>query len=96
MHAACSRYDDANTLLDSTGGGDLVSVRFIRASCEVEGYEFTASSEAAPIDNLILMVESRQITLPKPKLWPVRIEELVDYTSSVTDVGNIRCSAPLG
>ena len=36
------------------------------------------------------------ITLPKPELWPDGIDELEAFEYSVTDLGNVRTSAPCG
>ncbi len=36
------------------------------------------------------------IRLPKPELWPDGIDELEAFEYSVTDLGNVRTSAPYG
>ena len=38
----------------------------------------------------------RLLRLPKPTLWPEGIDELEAFQFSVTDMGNVRTSAPSG
>jgi hypothetical protein len=96
VRAACERYNNAVILMDSTGVGDPVANMFRREGCEVIGYKFTAASKSRLIDNLVVLLEGRQIVLPRPELWPEGIRELESYQYSVSDAGNTRSSAPAG
>src|SRR5260221_5438244 len=84
VKAACDKYNRARILVDSTGAGEPIFESLAGAGCPVEGYGFTQASEAALINGLSLMLEQRQIVLPRPDLWPDGIEELEAFEFSVT------------
>jgi len=48
------------------------------------------------VNNLSLLLEKREITLPRAELWPEGIEEIDAFEYSVTDNGSVRTSAPSG
>ena len=96
IHAALERYGNASVLVDATGIGDPVLEALRRANCYAQAYTFTAKSKAALIDNLSLLFEQSLITLPRPDIWPVGIDELEAFEYSVSDAGNIKSGAPSG
>ena len=96
VHTACTRYNDAHVLVDSTGAGEPVYESLCKAEVRVEGYKFSNASKAALIDNLALMLEQRRIVLPRPELAPELIGELEAFEFSVSDSGNVRTGAPGG
>ena len=96
IKAATERFDHPRLLVDSTGAGEPIYESMRREGMRVEAYPFTAKSKAALIDNLALMLERRQLVLPKPELWPEGIEELESFEYSVSEAGNVRTGAPSG
>jgi hypothetical protein len=62
----------------------------------VKPYPFTAASKSDLINNLALALEQGKITLPRPELAPVLLEEMENFEYSVTDMGHVRTSAPSG
>jgi len=96
VKAATDRYGRAHIVVDSTGSGEPVYETMRRAGLLVEGYKFTAASKADLVNNLSLLLEKRQIVLPRADLSPVLIDELEAYQFSVTDAGAMRMSAPGG
>jgi hypothetical protein len=96
IRAATSRYSQARILVDSTGAGEPVYETLCRAGLQVQGYKFTAASKSDLISNLSLLLEKRQLVLPRPDLCPDLIEELEAYQYSVTETGTVRTSAPGG
>ena len=70
------RYNNAWTYVDTTGAGEPVFEALARAGCGVSPYLFTAKSKSALIDNLAMLLERSELTLPKPELWETGIEEL--------------------
>jgi hypothetical protein len=76
--------------------GEPIYEALTKAGCYVSPYPFTARSKAALVDNLALMLERRDIKLPRADLWPDGIDELEAFQFSVTDQGNVRSSAPSG
>lgn len=94
--AACTKYRDASVLCDTTGVGDPVYEALIHAGCKAESYPFTQASKSALVNGLSMMIEQRQIILPRPELWPEGIDELESFQFSVTDAGNVKTSAPYG
>jgi hypothetical protein len=63
---------------------------------QARAYPFTQASKAALINNLTLMLERKEITLPRPELCPELVEELEAFEFSVTEAGNVRTGSPSG
>ena len=96
IKAALDRYGCAPVLVDSTGAGEPVLESLWHAGCNAEAYPFTARSKAALVDNLALMLERKEIVLPRADLWTEGIDELEAFEFSVSDAGNVRTGAPVG
>ena len=96
VHASVDRYNRAELFVDSTGAGEPILESIRRAGCHATAYPFTMKSKAALVDNLSILLERRQITLPRPELWPEGIDECEGFEYSVTDQGNVRTGAPSG
>jgi len=93
---ATRRYNSAVVYVDSTGKGEPVLESLRLANIYCQAYSFTMKSKAALIDSLALVLEKKEIVLPKPELWPEGIEELEAFEYSVSDMGNVRSGAPSG
>jgi hypothetical protein len=96
IKATADRYNHALLYVDSTGAGEPIFESILRAGCAAIAYSFTAKSKAALVDNLAILLERRQIVLPRPELWPDGVEELEAYEFSISDQGNVRSGAPGG
>ncbi|MBI3844526.1 MAG: hypothetical protein HY292_07775 [Planctomycetes bacterium] len=96
IKAATQRFDDCSVLVDSTGSGEPIYERLCEEDIDAVGYGFTSASKAALINNLALMLEKRELTLPRADLCPELIDELESFEYSVTESGNVRMSAPSG
>jgi len=96
IRAATQRYNDAWTLVDSTGSGEPVFEALCAADVRVEGYAFTNASKNALITNLQVMFEKRLLTLPRYEVCPFLIDELEAFEYSVTDAGSVKTGAPGG
>ena len=96
IKAAVERYNDAWTLVDSTGAGEPVFEALCAAGVRAEGYAFTSASKNALVNNLALRFERREIILPRYELCPTLVDELEGFEYSVTDSGTVRTSAPSG
>jgi len=83
-------------LVDSTGAGEPVFERLREADIGAEAYPFTVASKSALINNLALKLETKEIVLPRPELWPEGIDELEAFEYSVTENGTVRTGAPYG
>lgn len=94
--AALDRYNAAPAYVDTTGAGEPVFEMLRKAGIGARAYTLTSRTKADLINNLVLMLAGRKITLPRPLLCPVLINELEDYEFSVTDTGVIRMSSPAG
>jgi len=94
--AATRRYRGVTTFCDVTGVGDPIFEALRGAGCEVKPYPFTMQSKRQLVDNLALMLEQRQLVLPKPELWPEGLDELEAYEFTVTEQGHVRSGAPGG
>lgn len=96
IKSACERFNQATILVDSTGAGEPVFEAMRHAGCYVQPYSFSAKTKSALIDNLSLMMERREIVLPRPELCPALIDELESFEFSVSDAGNVRTGSPSG
>ena len=86
------RYD-ARLLIDSTGIGDPICDELYRENVRVDGYKFTNASKKDIIENLSMMIENQQISIP---LIPQLINELKLYGYKTTRSGNVQYGAPEG
>lgn len=94
--AAAERYGDPWIYCDTTGAGEPVYESLREAGCSVKAYPFTQASKAALVNNLSLLLEKREIVLPRSDLWPEGVDELEAFEYSVTDAGSVRTGAPYG
>lgn len=96
VRALTERYNDAWTLVDSTGAGEPIFEALAEAGVRCEGYVFTQSSKAALVNNLAMLVERRDITLPTATAFPELVDEVESFEYNVTDSGNVKTGAPAG
>lgn len=96
VKAATDRFNRCSVLVDSTGKGEPVFEALASAGIRVVPYTFTNKSKAALVDNLALMLEQKQIVLPRPDLCPDLIDELEAFEYTVSDSGNVKSGAPAG
>jgi hypothetical protein len=91
--SALSRYNRAHAWVDSTGVGDPILEDLMRMGASCRGYKFTNESKAALVENLILAVDERRITIP-----PIQelIDELVIFEAANLPGGGISYGAPSG
>lgn len=85
-----------SVFVDSTGAGEPIYESLLLAGVSAQPYPFTQASKAALINNLAMMLERRQLQLPRPEDWPEGIDELEAFEYSVTDQGTVRTGAPYG
>jgi hypothetical protein len=86
------RYD-VRLLIDSSGVGDPVCDELYRENVRVEGYKFTNATKKDLIENLSIMIENQQLTIPN---IPELINELKLYGYKTTASGNVQYGAPEG
>ena len=96
IRAATDRYHHCSVLCDTTGVGEPIYEALRSGGVRAEPYPFTVRSKGDLVNNLALLFEKGQVTLPTPSLWPEGIDELEAFEYSVTDSGNVRTGAPSG
>ena len=84
---------NARLLIDSTGVGDPVCDELYRENVRIEGYKFTNATKKDLIENLSIMIENGQLTIPQ---IPELINELKLYGYKTTRSGNVQYGAPEG
>jgi hypothetical protein len=94
--ALTGRYNNASTLVDSTGAGEPIYESLRAAGCRVRPYPFTVKSKNALINNLSLMLEREELELPTPALCPELTDELEAFEYSVTEQGHVKTGAVAG
>jgi hypothetical protein len=80
-------------LIDSSGVGDPVEDELCREKVRVDGYKFTNATKKDLIENLSIMIENQQLSIPQ---IPVLINELKLYGYKTTRSGNVQYGAPEG
>ena len=83
----------ASLLIDGSGVGDPVCDELYRENVRVEGYKFTNASKKELIENLSMMIENQQISIPN---IPELINELKLYGYKTTPSRNVQYGAPEG
>ena len=63
---------------------------------QAEGYPFTNASKNALVTNLAMLLERREIVLPRYELCPVLADELEGFQYSVSEAGTVRTGAEAG
>ena len=86
------RYD-ARLLIDSTGVGDPVCDELFRENVRIDRYKFTNATKKDLIENLSIMIENGQLTIPQVSEL---INELKLYGYKTTPSGNVQYGAPEG
>lgn len=98
--AVAQRYNNAEVIPDSTGVGDPVVEDLERAGLNVcrskdrAGFVFTSTSKEQLIENLIIGIENRFVSIPSE--LEILISEMKDFEIEITKAGNVRYSAPSG
>ncbi len=94
-------YNNAMVVIDSTGVGDPIAEDLQQSGLSLyydkngnPGFKITSVTKGQLINNLILAIEQRQITIP-PKLV-VLIEELENFEYLLSESGNVKYQAPEG
>jgi hypothetical protein len=77
---------DARLLIDSSGVGGPVVDELYRENVRVESYKFTNASKKDLIENLSMMIENQQLTIPE---IPDIINELKLFGYKTTPSGNV-------
>jgi hypothetical protein len=80
-------------LIDGSGLGDPVYDELRRENIQIQNYNFTNASKKDLIENLSMMIENEQISIPN---IPELINELKLYGYKTTRNGNIQYGAPEG
>jgi len=87
------RYNNAKTLVDSTGIGDPIFDDLKRMGVNIDGYKFTNESKKKLIESLMLAFESKHIRILDD---PVLINELMIFEYQISKSGTLRYNAPDG
>lgn len=93
VKAALQEYGNPPVYVDSTGAGQPVFELLRKEDVDAIGYTFSRQTKDALITNLALMLEKKEIVLPRPESWREGIDELEGYQYSITDSGNITSAA---
>ena len=91
--SAVRRYNRAVVWVDSTGVGDPILEDLMRMGAACRGFRFTNESKAALIENLILSIDEKRISIP-----PIQelVDELMIFEVRNLPGGGIAYGAPAG
>lgn len=64
IEAKARKYNDARTIVDSTGVGDPIAEDLDRAGLDIESFKFTQTSRQQLLDNLAILLEQDKIKIP--------------------------------
>ena len=95
IEAVARRYNNAPITIDRSSIGDPIAEDLRRTGLIVNDFTFTNESKKALIENLVVMLEQDQISLPD---YPPLIRELEDFSYTLSDRPPYRViySAPQG
>lgn len=100
IQALAHKYNDALTIVDSTGVGDPIVESLQQANISLyydkdkPGFKFNQDNKFKLINTLSIAIEQRRITFPQ---IDVLIEELRSYEYTISnDLGRIKYNAPSG
>lgn len=93
IRAGLDSFGNPPVFVDSTGAGEPIFEQLVRAGCSAEPYPFTARSKVALVDNLALMLEKRELTLPRADLCPELLDELESFEYRISDQGHWKTGA---
>lgn len=96
LQGTLERYFNPLLFVDSTGAGEPIFDLLVKAGLYARPYTLSNRSKTDLINNLVVMLERREITLPRPLLCPVLIEEMEDFTQTTTPSGAVQMAAPSG
>jgi hypothetical protein len=88
-----AKWNNALVWADETGLGGPILDHLRRMGIRICGYTFTQNSKRELIDNMVLLVEQRQVHYPD---IPVLISELSSYEYERLPGGGLRMNAPSG
>jgi len=91
--SAVRRYNRAVVWVDSTGVGDPILEDLMRMGAACRGFRFTNESKAALIENLILLIDEKRISIP-----PIQelVDELMMFEVRNLPGGGVAYGAPAG
>ncbi len=91
--SAIRRYNRAVAWVDSTGVGDPILEDLIRMGAACRGFRFTNESKSALIENLVLLIDERKISIP-----PIQelVDELAMFELKNLPGGGVSYGAPAG
>ena len=84
---------DARLLIDSTGVGDPVCDELYRENVRIDRYKFTNATKKDLIENLSIIIENGQLTIPQ---IPELINDLKLYGYKTTPSGNVQYGSSEG
>ncbi len=93
ISSVAKNYNNARTLIDSTGLGDTIFEMLERSGTNIEGYTITQNSKKALIDKLSIDIERGNIVLPD---IDELLNELYAFSYTTTKSGAIIYEAPTG
>ena len=91
--AAARRYNNARTIVDSTGVGQPIKDDLEHEGILVDEFNFSGKSKKELVEKLSIMLEQKQITIPNDRIL---LDELTAYGYKLTEHGNVTYSAPQG
>ena len=93
IQSVCRHYNNALTLIDSTGLGEPIFEDLVREGVPIEPYKFTNESKKQLIENLVVDIEQKRI-----QMLPIEdtLREFNNFTYDISSSGRIMYQAPVG
>lgn len=92
----CTRYNNAECWLDSSGVGDPIYEDLDRDGVNVQGIKFTNENKKQLIQCLMISLEQEKIRIFGKEIAPELINEMIIFEYEMTPSGLIRYTAPKG
>jgi len=88
------KWNKALVWIDSTGVGDPIEEDLRKSGVATKDYKFTNASKEAMVEQMMIAIEQKLISIPICDRTSVLVDELKAFTYSVLPSGRIRYEAP--
>lgn len=94
VKATAKKWNDALVWIDSTGVGDPIEEDLRKSGVKTKDYKFTNTSKEAMVEQMMIAIEQKLISIPDVEKTKILIDELKAFTYAVLPSGRIRYEAP--
>jgi hypothetical protein len=96
IKSSARKWNDAYVWIDSTGVGDPIEEDLRKSGIKTKDYKFSNPSKEALVEQMMIAIEQKLISIPDHEKTKVLIDELKDFTYTLLPSGKIKYEAASG